>query len=381
MEKIKLNILTPIPFWHPGTQELIDGLKQRNFEVVALDIWSFNYYDEDQKITNLVPNFFRGRLERIYKRVFRKGIIKRYIKKDQIVDIQWCGHYYSKYMDSIKRRKVKIVSSLFGSDFYRSTDAQHALQTKIYNYANTIVIGPNMHADFTKVYPQFENKIRYCHFGSKRLDLVMQLRKDKRKATLREKYQIPSDKICVAIGYSANPLQQHFLILDAIERLQNEDKERLYLLLPMTYGDLDNYVDQVINKLKALKVDYICFCKQNSKFAGWLTDEEISEIRIITDVTVNVQTTDALSSSIKEAFAADNILLVGDWLPYDIYKNMNLFFIRSDANSIFYNLQQIIKDYEDLRIRTSNNAEIIYNFASWERILPLFIKNYKELLK
>jgi len=36
---MRVLILTAIPFWHPGTQELIDRLKSNSIEVEALDIF------------------------------------------------------------------------------------------------------------------------------------------------------------------------------------------------------------------------------------------------------------------------------------------------------------------------------------------------------
>jgi hypothetical protein len=156
MNDKKLNILTPIPFWHNGTQELIDGLKKNGYSIVALDVWSFNYYNEKQEIINLIPKLFRGKLERIYKRLFRNHIIRKYIKKDQVVDIQWCGHYYSEYIDDIKKHSKKVFATLFGSDFYRSSSEEHKIQRKIFEVADKIVMGVNMTDDFNQLFPGFE---------------------------------------------------------------------------------------------------------------------------------------------------------------------------------------------------------------------------------
>ena len=97
----KLNILTPIPFWHPGTYELISLLKKHGYHVVALDIWDLKFFDDKEKVINLVPKYLPKKLGRIYRRLFRNNIIKTHIKKDQVVDIHWCGYYYSKYINSM----------------------------------------------------------------------------------------------------------------------------------------------------------------------------------------------------------------------------------------------------------------------------------------
>lgn len=379
MNKTKLNILTPIPFWHPGTQEFIDGLKENNFEVVALDIWSFNYYDDNQEIHSLVPKIFKGKLERVYKRLNRKRIIKKYIQKDQIVDIQWCGHYYSAYMKTIKSRGVRIVASLFGSDFYRSTNDQHVLQKIIYEYANIVVVGPNMHSDFVKVYPQFENKIKHCHFGSKRLNIIEKIYSSHKKNELKNKYGIPSDKITVAIGYNANESQQHFLFIDKLAALNKETKAKLFIILQMTYGNTGNYSNNVLQRVRDLKIDFFCLNNSENLKSNWLSDEELCELRIISDITVNVQTTDALSSSVKEAFAAQSILIVGNWLPYEIYEQLGLFFIRTSNENLLSNFIDVLNNYQKYAIFTKDNTSKIINFASWSRVLPNFIQNYKSL--
>mgnify|MGYP001142528313 CR=1 FL=1 len=236
MNKTTLNILTPIPFWHPGTQELIDGLKQNNFEVVALDIWSFNYYDENQQIVNLVPKFFRGRLERIYKRVFRNKIIKKYINKDQIVDIQWCGHYYSKYIDLIKASSRKLYATLFGSDLYRNSNENRLVQRKIFEVADKIVMGINMKEEFEVYFKGFTNKILFAQFGSKRLDLINDLIQSYDQLATKKKYHIPQSKTIVTVGYNSKPEQQHIVFFDMLKKISLDVKDKIFLIIPLTYG-------------------------------------------------------------------------------------------------------------------------------------------------
>ena len=72
MNKQRINILTPIPFWHPGTLEFISELKKRNYSVVALDIWSFQFFNEKEEYKYLYPRFLKGFAFKIYRKLFRK---------------------------------------------------------------------------------------------------------------------------------------------------------------------------------------------------------------------------------------------------------------------------------------------------------------------
>lgn len=379
MNKQRINILTPMPFWHPGTLEFIAELKKRNYSVVALDIWSFQFFNENEEYEYLCPKFLKGLALKIYRKLFRKKIIKKYIKHNDIVDVQWCGHYYAPYMDCIKRQSNKIIATLFGSDFYRSSETERKIQKKIFETAKIITIGPNMSDDFLAVFPEFANKIKFSHFGSARLDIISELYNETNKQIFRDKYKIKKDKIVITVGYSANPLQQHFMFLDVLGKLPKEIKQKLFLLLPMTYANKKDYSEKLLAKLQDLKIEFIAFQNPNNEKKYWLTDKEIAEIRIISDITVNTQTTDALSSSIKEAFATGNILLVGDWLPYEIYENMNLFFVRSSENKLLENFTFILNNYNEFKQKCMGNIEPILNFATWKAVMPYFIENYKQI--
>jgi len=371
MNNNKINILTPIPFWHPGTNELIDGLKSNGYTVNSLDIWSFNYFDNSGQIHNLVPKLFRGKLSRIYKRLYRKRVIKKYIHNGDIVDIQWCGHYYSKYMDTIRSRKVKILATLFGSDLYRNNAENRKIQRKIFDTADSIVMGINMKTEFEKHFKGFSDKILFAQYGSKRLDIINSLLSNYDKSILKEKYGISQSKVVVTVGYNSKPEQQHLLFLNELKKAESSIKEKLYLLIPMTYGSKkgSEYYNKLKQTVSELGIDYYFFENR-------LSDVELAETKIISDITVNLQTTDALASSIKEAMLAKDVLLVGEWLPYEIYEELGIYFERCDLDSFYNKFIEILKNLDFYIEKCKDNSEKVLKFASWKYIIPQFIKNY-----
>jgi hypothetical protein len=110
-----------------------------------------------------------------------------------------------------------------------------------------------------------------------------------------------------------------------------------------------------------------------------MSDYELCESRIISDIMVNLQVTDTQASSIKEAFAARNIVLVGDWLPYKFYEDLGVFLIRSDLKNFKSNFIGLIEGINTYKNLTNSNLDVVSSFASWERIIPKFINVYKEL--
>jgi hypothetical protein len=364
----------PIPFWHPGTIELIDNLSKYGIEVVALDLWELRYFDHQKTTHDLIPKVFSGFFAKVYRRLFRNYVIRKYIKQGDIVDIQWCGHYYAKYMTNIKKRRVKIVATLFGSDLYRSTNEQKRVQKRIFEVADKIVMGVNMVQEFEKHFPGHDKKINFAQYGSSRLTLVKEINNTQSRIVLREKYGISEKKIVVTVGYNAKPEQQHTLFLRQIEKTPKHIKEKLFLIFPLTYGAKDNgaYFEE-LNKM----IDNIGI--ENYRICHRISDVEMAETKVISDITVNMQTTDALSSSIKEAFVAGDVLLVGDWLPYDVYNEIGAYFFRSNTANFGPIFLDIVQNYELHSQKCKQNSQIIMNFASWDAVMPQFLKNYYQL--
>lgn len=370
---MRINILTPIPFWHPGTNELIQGLRQHKFEVVSTDIWELRIIDHKGKFKQIIPNFFPSALKRIIRRLLRIWFIKNYIRSDDIVDIQWCGHYYSKYIGSIKKQNVRIIATLFGSDLLRNTIDEKKKQLKIFEAADIIVMGENMQSEFEKYFHGLSEKIKFNQYGSKRIDIVCSLNSVENKILLRKKYGIRENQLAVTIGYNAKPEQQHLEFIKILNHL-NIPKEQLFLILPLTYGknDLPGYLEKLKNEVIHTGFDYLFI--ENK-----LSDQAIAETKIISDITVNLQTTDALASSIKEAFAASNILLAGDWLPYQIYRNIGIFFISAGMHEFGEKFIDIIHNIQFYQQKCKSNPQKIVDFASWDKILPVFVKTYNDL--
>ncbi len=374
MNRLKINILTPIPFWHPGTAELITGLRNEGLEVVALDIWEFLYYDENGEIHNLVPYIFKGFAKKVYRRLFRKRIIRKYIGKDDVIDIQWCGFYYARYMKFLSRHNDKIIATPFGSDVLRANTSEKLIQKEIFDNSKAIVLGKNWTSEFLSYFPGNEDKIHNNQFGSARYDFIMGMWSEDTKQSLREKYNIPEDKIVVTVGYSANPVQQHILFLDILEGVDSDIRHKLVLLFPLTYGidKKSDYYQTLKNRIVSSDFDYILFENR-------LSDIELCESRIISDIMVNLQSTDTQASSIKEAFAARNVVLAGDWLPYGFYSDFDVLFFSSSLDSFPEKFVSIVDNLELHKLKISGGSDSLNKFASWKSIIPEFINVYNSI--
>jgi hypothetical protein len=364
---MKILILTAIPFWHPGTQELIDQLRERGIQVEALDIFSGKALDSNNNIKELIklPSF----LKRIYLKLFRKSFTSKHIPKDAIVDIHFVEPFYTKYILGIPN---KLICTLFGSDLFRTNSDQKEMQKALFERTDRILLSQNMVPYFEEHFGVMKNKYIFNQYGSKRIDLVYKGLKTSRISDLRRKYKIDAGKIAITCGYNAKMEQQHIKIIDELNQLPKVLRDQIHVLFPLTYGGNQDYIDEIETKISSTGIDYTFFTKR-------LSDLELTNLRIVSQVSINTQTTDALASSVKEAFVAGDVLLVGDWLPYEIYQELGVFYLKTNFRTLTEDLTHTLKDIDNLQEKAVMNAEIIRNFASWNSLINQWVKDYESL--
>lgn len=353
---MRILILTAIPFWHPGTGELISELQRKGIFVEAADIFHGHLIDQEGVQHDLVK--LKGILRRAYLKLFRKRITKRLIEKYDILDIHFVEPLYSKYLLNADN---KIICTLFGSDLFRTSPDKKALQYPLFQKADRIILSKNMVPYFEQHFDLDESKFLYNQYGSKRLDLIA----EREPNELEKPYYI-------CCGYNDKREQQHLEIIEELIKLSDQTKQDVHFLFPMTYGGDNENKLAVKNKLAKSDLTYTIYEDR-------MNDQEIADLRLKSCITINTQTTDALASSIKEAMVAGNIMLIGEWLPYEIYRELGVYYKSINFVELATTLQMTIDQIRDERKKSIRNAPIIMNFASWENLSEKWISDYKAL--
>lgn len=367
---MRIVILTAVPFWHPGTLELINELRKKGMSIVALDIFHGRFFNENNEIKNLIPFQFKGIFAKIYLYLFRKKFVKRHVKDDDILDIHFVEPYYAKYILDLPN---KLICSVFGSDLFRTTQQQRQMQFPIFEKANRIVLSENMVPYFEENFRPMSSKYSFNQYGSKRLDSIIQQKNSINIEELKIRLNIPSGKLVVTVGYNNKKEQQHLSIINELQKLSPSFIKNIFFIFPMTYGDSGlKYLFDVKQVLQQSSFSFLIL--ENS-----LSDQEIVEYRLLSDLTINMQTTDALASSIKEAFAAGDLLLIGDWLPYEIYDDLGVFYQKIKFNSLTNHLEEAVATLKEKKIYLDKNSQIIENFASWNQLISSWSKLYKTV--
>ena len=174
----------------------------------------------------------------------------------------------------------------------------------------------------------------------------------------KEKYNIPSNHKIVTIGHSGHDIDNHLVVLKSFALLKEAAKKEITLVLPMTYGCKElNYFEEI--KMVCKKNHLNCLILDT-----FLTEDEIIELRIVSEIHVRTPKFDAFSLALCETFCADNIIITGAWLPYSRLRFSGAYFCEID----FYEkltplIEKVLLNFrENQRRHAGNHKKIIQMF-------------------
>lgn len=343
----------------------MENLQKNSIETYNIDILSGRQRFVDGKVVDIYSNLFLKILYKIprirvyIRRLCSRIFIKKNITKNDVVVFHFLAPSYIKFIKQLKNKTDNIVVHWWGSDLYRSDKKDKEKIRKINKHINKHILVKGMYDYFLEHFPAEANKIRYAVFGVKLLDIIKEQQVNFDPEEQKSKFSIPKDKIVITGAYNGSPGQQHLKIIDSLNKLPEEIKIRIFLILPMTYGCNEEYINEIKCNLKETNIEY-------KIIRDYLTINDLAVLRIITDITINIQITDGFSASIRESLFTGNLLIVGNWLPYDEIINWGGFFITTSLDELNQTIENTIYNFNKLKDKTIKNSSIIYQNSSWE---------------
>ena len=107
----------------------------------------------------------------------------------------------------------------------------------------------------------------------------------------------------------------------------------------------------------------------------------MAEIEKTTDIMLHVQTTDQLSSAMLSHMYNGNVVIAGEWLPYNELREKGIFFISvKDIDDISSAVEEVVNNPDEYRTRCMDNRSKVYAMSSWRRSADDWYETYKMLL-
>ena len=320
-----------------------------------------------------------GRIRTKLNQIFYFKVIKDIVKNLEnydVINIHYLNPLYRYFIKLFRDKTPKLIVTVWGSDFYRVSDKTKIKLKKVFNSCDLITFtNDSMKSDFLSYYGDYHEKVKVCRFGLKVLDVIEEVQSSNDLEELKEeflrRYNIDSKKKIIACGYNSSTGQQHEQIIKAIQMVNNEKLKDVVFLFPMAYGDENNRL-----KIELLLKD----CTFRYKvISDYLEDKEVAMLRIVSDIMINVQTTDQFSGSMQETLFAGNVLINGGWLPYDSFKDAGAFFLEiKELSELHRKIEECIDDLDGLKLKSKNNREVIWELSSWRKNGKEWYELYQE---
>lgn len=152
-----------------------------------------------------------------------------------------------------------------------------------------------------------EEKLINIGFGTEMIDFIAAHAETTREVA-KEKLGL-SGKYVIVCGYNAHKAQNHIQMIEAIASRKEQLPENLLLLLPMTYGKNEKYMDDVEQLMKETRLNYRIL-------RDYLSNEELLYVRKCADMFIHAQDTDANSGSLAEYLLCKTKVVNAEWLSY-----------------------------------------------------------------
>ncbi len=295
-----------------------------------------------------------------------------------IVQMLWIEPLWGIFIGEIAKRTNSVYISVGGSDLYRDSKSRiiRFLQKKILSYADCVSSENTQTMEFFKKrygkkYSMIPHHI--ARFGVDVFDNIDSVGFRLNKEQIKEKWRIGSDKMVIMLGHNGRKQHNHLRMIEAIDRLDKDDKDKLAVIIPMTYGTPnEEYLMKVETAIKKVGVDYHVPTE-------YMNNDQMAELAIMTDIMVHVQDTDQLSSTMLSCMYAGSYVIAGSWLPYDSLKEAGIYF-------------EYVNGFEELTLKIMNaihnkcyvtecmgNRDKVRILSSWKNCAKVWHDIYASL--
>lgn len=271
----------------------------------------------------------------------------------------------------LKRKTSNYIVALWGSDFYR-VSRRFYLANNL-RYADNIIIGsPQMIEDFKIKFPSLIKKVDLCYYGNEPIEILKNFKElNITKQQSCKHFNLLKDKINITVGHTGSRAHQHISVLNELGNLTPHIKRKIRVILPMTYGLDKEYFNEIKSICEKSSFEYVIF-------TDFMTEKEVAHLRNLTDIMINLQTTDALSGSMREVLYSKGIVINGSWLPYSFLKELGIYFEEVNfVQKISEKIEEVVLNFSVYKEKCKENAAKIYEISSWSRV----IYQWKEVIE
>lgn len=209
-------------------------------------------------------------------------------------------------------------------------------------------------------------------FGSDVIDQIDVMRGGMSRLEMASMLNLPDSSYYVSCGYNANIEQNHEEMLRAIADNKDLLPKDYCVIVQLSYGIQKEELKLKLPKLaQELELNVYLITE-------FLSTEQVAALRLITDLFIHVQKTDATNASILEYLLADTEVINGEWLKYRfIEQDGKPYHTCESLEQLSSCVRDVISNQDRKILVTEKTKQAIREFKSWHRKL----KNWHKLFE
>jgi hypothetical protein len=335
------------------------------------------YFDNIYEISKY-NNGISNRIPKI-RELLRLRNLANQIKKlgnYDVCHIHYLSEDYGYLYKQIRNQCKKLIITIWGSDFYRTNWREKKVQYNIIKYADRITfITKQTMEEFSKYFKKIDkDKLEIKKFGSTPLGILRNIEHISKK-NCKKSFNISTNSLVVTCGNNASQGNEHIKIIQSIEIVKHKLPDNILFLFPFTYSFDRKYYLEVKELLDKTNLNY-------KILTNFLSDYKVAQLRKVSDIMINLPISDQLSGSMQEGLYTGNIIITGDWLPYNILEEKGIFMLKvSSVGEVGEKLVYSVNNLRNLKESCKGNSQIIWNISSWDKNIDNWIQMYIELLQ
>ena len=274
-----------------------------------------------------------------------------------------------------------LVATFWGREYanIKILGSNAMFRKHLYPFAkevDAIINSSETQQNIRKEVPVFKGKFYKASFGSSPVEELYSLIEKENRNESKRALNLPEDKWCAMIGYSAKKVHQHLNIIEELSR-NNALKQKIHLLVPMTRGGSKEYIEKVRRTLADSGYTYTLI------EGHFLSDIEVARLRNSTDIVLQLSESDSFSRSIVECLCAKSIMIYGVWLDYDRHLK-SAGFTAIGVESIkdgLKKIQAVVDNIDAYKDMVSTNHEKGKQGYLWSVCIKDWVNAYNDLFK
>lgn len=290
------------------------------------------------------------------------------------INIQELPFYSWLYVVCAHRHGAQAILTPIGSDALRPKGWTNMLLKKGFDAADhvTITMGSGFAEKVLSIYNIDRNKVSDLSYGSDAISEILRMKGHYTRTELAKMLNLPQAEYYICCGYNAYRAQNHLVMLQAIAANAERLPKGCKILFPLGYGGGSSMRRELEQANARYGLDLVFLM-------DYLPAEKVAALRLITDLFIHIQDTDAHCFTMREFLLADTQAINGQWVSYPELEQYGMpYHVCETKDTLSQTLTSILSGKQP-PVKCPEKLKVWLQQSSWENVAKKWTDFYLSL--